>query len=329
MYHAELSPNRVLERVASPHPFADQEQHGQSEVALENNEEHMLLEDLRNRMLHGRGLEGKKVEPVLASGSAGGRSDIARGLSSKSHSTLGYAIQEFFRVCFADLASHEIAIHEIAYERERTNDGLEPPDQFRLFRVDPRSIQRRWWKFEERVQYSSQQDRSEYGLSKYIPIRGDRFLVAQLPKNLNRPLQKAREGVSGADSHEVLTAFPSWERPEIRESGAYSLDEHTATREAVIARATRKIGWTGRGTFNEDASGHYLLRRRVQFERYVAALRLFLVEHLNHALEKAGSVIGIDAEVKLENAPEPSDYDEVERALEEGTKPFREILPLL
>jgi len=289
----------------------------------------MLLDDLIKRVLHGRSLRGKEIEPTLNSASSGTRRSVAKGLSSEPHSTLEHAVREFFEECFSDLARHQIVIHEIAFERERSNNGLESPDQFRFFRVDPQSVHRKLWGFGERVQHSSPQDQSEFGLPKYIPIRGNRFLITRLPQNLNHPLQKAREGVHGADSHKILTTFPPWERSEIRQSGAYRLDEHTATRRAVVARATRIIGWTGRGTFNEDATGHYLLRRRIRFERYVAALRQFLVDHLNNALEKAGSVTGIDVEVELVNAPEPSDYDEVERKLEEGNKPFREILPFV
>jgi hypothetical protein len=47
---------------------------------------------------------------------------------------------------------------------------------------------------------------------------------------------------------------------------------------------------------------------------------------LNDVLERVGNTVGFKAEVKLQNAPQPGDFDEAKQALEEGTKPFREIM---
>lgn len=286
----------------------------------------MLLEDLRNGLFYSRGIGGGEIRLALHSNSNDVRSNIADALSRKSHTSFAHAARRFLQVCFGDLARYEIAIHEIAYERERNNGQHESPDQFQLIRVDPRSVQRGWWGFGKLVQKASQEDQYELGLPEYIPIQGNRFLVARLPDDLETPLKKALDGLRGTASHEVLSAFPPWEQPSVRQTGAYNFDEHTATRRAVIAGATRKIGWTGRGIFRENANGHYLIRRQIRFERYVAKLRRFLISHLNSALERVGSTVGFEAEVELQNAPQPSDYDEAKQALEEGTKSFREIM---
>lgn len=326
MYRIELNSNRVLERVASPNPSIRGMQDEGDVTASEGGETYMLLEDLRNGLFYRRGVDGGQIRPSLHSNSNNVRRDIAHGLSREPHASFAHAAQRFLQVCFGDLARHEIAIHEIAYERDRRNGQLESPDRFLLIRVDPRSVQQRWWGFGRLVQKASQEDRSEFGLPKYIPIQGDRFLIARLPDDLETPLQQALDGLRGTASHKVLSAFPPWERPSVRQSGAYSFEEHTATRRAVLAGATREIGWTGRNILSEDANSHYLVRRHIRFERYMAKLRRFLISHLNSALERVGITVGFDVEVELQNAPQPSDYDEAKRALEEGTKSFREIM---
>lgn len=329
MYTIDIGPNRVIDRVARPHSSIRKQYNDQNKSIFSNNELHMFEEDIRNRIHYGQGIEKKEIEVVLHSSSSTVDSSIARGLAPRRHSNysaLRHSLRDFLTTCFGDFFYHGIAIHEIAYEHERKKGQLEPPDQFRLIRVDPQSVRPRWWRFGKLVQRTSHEDQSELGLPKYIPIQGERFLIARLPNDLGTPLQQAVDGLNGTALHEVLSTFPLWEKPSVRQTGAYNFDEHTATRRAVIAGATREIGWIGRGELNEDANGHYLVRRQIRFERYVAKLRRFLISHLNNALERLGSTIGFDAEVELQNAPQPSDYDEAEQALEEGAKSLREIM---
>jgi len=327
MYHVELSPHRILERVASPRPFAEKGKPEHDALTVDHQETQMMVEDIRNRMIHGRGLDVNTVSLALKANSHDVQKTIAQGLSSQPHSTFRHAASKFLKTCFNDLAWHGVSIHEVAYERERKGSGLEPPDGFQLFRVDPASTYRRWWGLGQLVQESSPIDRSEYDLPKYIPIQGDRFTTYQLPDSVESPLRQAIEGLQGTASHEVLSSFPPWERSEVVQTGAYNLSEHDATRRAAIAAATKKVGWTGRGQFNQDVSGHYIMRRQLRFERYVATLRNALLGHFKEILSEVGRKIGFDAKVNVENTPQPSDFDRLEQELENGTRSFREILP--
>jgi hypothetical protein len=327
MYHVELSSNRILERVASPRPFAEKRKPEHDAITVDHQETQMMVEDIRNSMIHGRGIDGNTVSLVLKVNSHDVQKTIAQGLSSQPHPTFRYAASRFLKTCFNDLAWHGISIHEVAYERERKSSGLEPPDGFRLFRVDPVSTYRRWWGLGQLVQESSPIDRSEYDLPEYIPIRGGRFTTYQLPDSVEIPLRKAMEGLEGTASHEILSSFPPWERSEVVQTGAYKLSEHDATRRAAIAAATKRVGWTGRGQFNQDVSGHYIMRRRLRFERYVAVLRESLLEHLNVILNTVGNTLGFDAKAEFANAPSPEEFSKLSRELEKGERPFSEIMP--
>lgn len=326
MYHVELSSGRVLERTASPRPLLPDSNGGPLGGPLENHEASMLVDDIRLRLCYGRGLEGGEIEPSLKPDTPEARSVVAHALSSQPHSRAATAVKDFFETCWRDLAAYEVAVHEIAFERERKGNRLAPPDQFRLFRMDPRSIHERQGTL---FQKASTEDQSEFGLPEDIPVQGDRFAVLRLPDKLHHPLREALQGLRGTDAHEVLASFPPWEQPPVRRSGAYNFQDHVATRRAVIAGATREIGWDARGGFREDINSHYLVRREIRFGRHLATLRNLLTGHLNDALQKAGSTVGFQAEVQLQGAPDIGHYDAAERALNEGSKTFRDILSAL
>lgn len=326
MYHVDLSLDRVLERVASPRPSLPDSNGGRLGGSLENHEASMLVDDIRLRLCYGRGLEGSEIEPTLNPDTSKVRSVVAYALSSQLHRRAATAVKDFFEDCWRDLAAHEVAVHEIAFERERNDSGLAPPDQFRLFRMDPRSIHERQGTL---FQKASPEDQSEFGLPDDIPVEGDWFAVLRLPDELRGPLREALQRLRGTDAHEVLASFPPWEQPPVRRSGAYNFQDHVATRRAVIAGATREIGWNARDGFREDINSHYLVRREIRFGRYVAALRNLLTDHLNDTLRKASGAMGFQVEVELKGAPRTGHYDAAERALDEGSKTFRDILSAL
>lgn len=98
----------------------------------------------------------------------------------------------------------------------------------------------------------------------------------------------------------------------------YDFSELKAIEHRAVAAATRTIGWTARGAFQEACTGYYLMERYLRFASFKAALRGLCVTAINQILDRSCA----QAAVRLRGLPTREDVRERLRRLREGELDF-------
>ena len=293
-----------------------------------------FVPDIINGMSFSRGRDGKQVEYRLEGGGRSVEQAVAEAVARDDlfngrdrYPRVDDAVRDWMEDVWHDITMHGRAIHEIASLLLASPPNAAEPlaerfHGFALLRVNPREVGRRWGRWGRFVHHTSEVDQRERGLPRHVRLTDDRFAVFTLSGELGQTVREAVSGLRGRGVGSVLTVAP-WSHPELYALG-YTLSDHSAARDAVIARATRETGWFGRGQFSEHITGHYLVRRTIRQGRFTTRLRSEMLAHLNRILARQADRLGARVEIVVDNAFGVADYDEAERRLDSGKCTFRE-----
>ena len=291
-----------------------------------------FVEDLANGMAFAPTKSGDRVEYRQEEGDRELAARIAEAVAPDDlingrwrQGRVHDSVRDWMRQAWYDTARYGHAVHEVAPLVSRNSEGSSsPPLGVALFRVDPREVGHRWGRWGGRlVHRTSRIDQRERGLPPSVPLDGPRFAVYTAPDRLGKTLRDTVSGLRNPALGSVLTVAP-WSHPDLYRLG-YSIRDHNAVRDVLLAQATRETGWYGRGQFNEHATGHYMVRRRLRERRFTARLRDSFLAHLNAALNGSSRRLGGQARIVAPDTYAAADYDEAERMLDSGDHTFREV----
>jgi hypothetical protein len=99
---------------------------------------------------------------------------------------------------------------------------------------------------------------------------------------------------------------------------SYDFGKHMETEQILLARATKALGWTGRGLFVKEGLQPYVTMRSLQFALFQAHLRDMVHRGVQEALDKAGQVLDIRAELQISGVPSVADIMAATQELETG-----------
>ena len=209
---------------------------------------------------------------------------------------------------------------EFWYELVRPPAGMaDPTPPFVLARLPPGKITPLPWWF---IQHVPGPSRARAGRG-YIAIpRRDTWHVT-LPSELGTP-REHRTLVRFLGS----SLFPPELALEAMRPGAttgYDFTVHRQAHQALVAAATRRWGWTGRGIWSEESSQYFMDYRAIRFRRAQVLIRTHIINEVNTLLEREG----ITARIIVEGLTTTDMIDTMLSRLREGTATTDEALNLL
>ncbi len=284
---------------------------------------HMLIEDVSLRIMPIGGRsegpfsvsiapESEQVGQVIAAG-------ISRRGSSGSREYLARATSDFFRDCAQTIMAFGEAIYEIVY---LLDPEKEIAVSFELEFVQPRTVERRWGKL---VQYVPADVAAEREVSQYVELSPERVLMFRPPQYVWGTLERMMESL-GVLSAPGVPDFALGQAGEGRPKIPFDIEVYQRTQKLALARATREIGWNGRGLLQEPTSEYYSLHRELSFERFLINLRNEILSTLNEGLASAGHELSFSAQLVIEGLPTLGDVDAAQVALASGSRPFKDIM---
>lgn len=281
----------------------------------------MFLEDLHSRALpYGSGVDdGFNID--ISSSSKDVLNLINNALPSKGyrHGRLEESFREFVQMALWDLVRGELYL-AIEYFRS-PEDPSGRPVAFRIELLRREFVTKRWGKYRYLSQVGAKDDDRQSWSSE--PLNPNNLVVASLPRRLKRELHRTLRVMRAADQEtRVMTDFTTGEHG--KESGfdfgTFQLKSHD-----IVLRASKAIGWTGRGLLAEGLLDPAKAWRAIQFARLTVRLREIATQGLNDAVSRAGMMIGFDAELRLSKVLTEDHLDGLEKDLEAGTRPIAEM----
>lgn len=85
-----------------------------------------------------------------------------------------------------------------------------------------------------------------------------------------------------------------------------------------LAKITKPIGWTARGSFDTNITNTYTVTRIIDFMKVKAYIREHLLEVLNDILIDVGAKLGFTANIKIEGLLSPLEIDYLKTSYLEG-----------
>lgn len=114
-----------------------------------------------------------------------------------------------------------------------------------------------------------------------------------------------------------------------QQTKGYDFLVYRENQETFLAKITRHLGWTARGTFSERSLEFYQIYRYLKFEKTKAILREYILRKLNESLKIIENKIGCKARLQLEGIPSHRDYDHYIKQLIDGSLQFSEAVKLM
>lgn len=114
-----------------------------------------------------------------------------------------------------------------------------------------------------------------------------------------------------------------------QETKGYDFSIYRENQEIFLAKITKHLGWTARGTFSERSFEFYQIYRYLIFERTKAILREYVLNNLNKSLKIIGNKMEFKARIKLEGIPSHEDYDNYIKQLIDGSLQFSDAVKLM
>jgi hypothetical protein len=214
---------------------------------------------------------------------------------------LGEALEDFSQFCLHQVLQFGEAAYEIAYTDPDADDHWQA---FRLALVHP--YQRRFGRHRH-YKAAIQEFPGEW-----VTIPDDRIVVFRLePKELRNALKSAVNALNASSMN--------WAGGIIGLADAgIDIGEASRADAALLARATRNMGWNARFQYQKYATGPYLTLRDFRFALLEARLRGMVVRGVQEALDKTVPVLGVRSRLAVECHPTTAEIDSAMRELEAG-----------
>jgi hypothetical protein len=213
------------------------------------------------------------------------------------------AIRDFGEECIR----HMLMFGEAAYELVLCS----PDEVGRWRRFDLRLIHPYWRRLGRHYHYMAAVGEETEGRTVTLPPES--VIVFRL-----EPPARRREV---ADAVAVLRAASglTTAATELMMSGVgFDLTQHRRAEEAILARATRTIGWTGRDAYMHDALEPYRTIRELRFRLFQAELRTMVLSGVQEALNRAGRSLGFAATIHVSSLPDRQSIEDAIHLVERG-----------
>ena len=283
--------------------------------------EYMFLEDLRMRALpYGRGSdEGFRLdihpsdEKVL---------DLVRDALpalNYRHGRIDESFRDYTQIALPALAQGDLYL-EIEYFRD-PGDQAGRPVAFRIDLLRSELVAKRYGKYRYLVPSQSEVEENKRWSSE--PLDPKFLVVVSLPRRLRRELDRTLRVIRAAGQDlSVLLDFTNGVHGN---NSGFNFSTYQRRSHDIVLRASKSIGWAGRGTYTEDLLDPEKAWRAIQFARIVVRLREIAMQGLQEAIDRAGVEIGFTAELTLSKVVTLDHLDRLEGDLEAGTRPIGEI----
>lgn len=282
---------------------------------------YMLLEDLRLHALpYGHGTDDGFVVAVDPSSETVSALVLhALPVRGYRHWQLEAAFRDYMESALWFLAQGDMYL-EIEYFRSSENPNGSPV-AFRLDFLFPELVRRRFGMYRYSIPTRVDEE-DDVGWSSE-PLDPKCVVVVSLPRRLRRELDRTLQVIRAADQDlQVMSDFTTGRNGS--DSG-FDLGAYQRLSHDIVLRASRAIGWAGRGLFTDDLLDPERVWRALQFARFGIELRNIALHGLQEAIDRAGIEIGFQAELQLSKVLTVEDVDQLEADLFAGTRPIGEM----
>lgn len=294
MHHRrDLQPQRVL-GVVGPPPAGD-------EVST-NLYLHMFVEDTAQSLV-----PYDRCQAEAAPKTATREEDdlLAGALAARYYSPrdLTNAVRELARYVASDLLRDGVSLLEVVALQDEKGAA-------RAFALEPIPT----WAVKVRPSgtFSGESVESIAG----VRIPSDRIVLTLLPRPLRAPVLAIKR--AGAQRLSVMEDSRLMAR----------FSEIRGAETALLARATREVGWNVRGLLSEaNVSEYFTVERALRFQEYVIQIRTIALASINEGLRKGYELLQKPVrEVALSGLPTAEMIQSCREKLSTGGTPFLEIL---
>lgn len=283
--------------------------------------EYMFLEDIRMRALpYGRGSDdGFNIDIHPSNEKIMNLVRAAIPGRNYRHWRLDNSFRDYTQSALPALARGNLYL-EIEYFRD-PGDQAGRPVAFRIDLLRPELVAKRYGNYRYLVPTQAEIEENKRWSSE--PLDPKCLVVVSLPKQLRRELDRTLRVIRATDQEfSVLLDFTNGVHGN---NSGFNFDAYQRISHDIVLRASKSIGWAGRGTYTEDLLDPEKAWRAIQFARLVVRLRKIAMQGLQDAIDRAGGEIGFSAELKLSKVVTLDHLDRLERDLEDGTRPIGEI----
>ena len=98
--------------------------------------------------------------------------------------------------------------------------------------------------------------------------------------------------------------------------------------EETLARATRELGWNGRGIFQDRIADFHWAVRELRWRHFCIDLRDEVLSRLKDAFTRSGALLGAHPRLVVEGLPTPAKIHEAQNRLKAGGTRFDTLLEL-
>jgi len=237
------------------------------------------------------------------------------------------AICDFIDEAVHILAYYGKAYYEIIYFYDNGNKNN--IEGFKIERIHNDNIKDTFGFYWQFLPKKILKDREQY-LKRFIWLPKKDLLVLSIPKALGG-IRKFRRLLSELQwlSKCIIPEFAMKDMAVQKQTKGYDFSRYRENQEIFLAKITRHLGWTARGTFTERSLEFYQIYRYLKFEKSKAILREYVLNRLNESLEIVGNKMGFKARLQIEGIPSHRDYDNYIKKLIDGSLQFSEAVKLM
>lgn len=126
--------------------------------------------------------------------------------------------------------------------------------------------------------------------------------------------------------------FPEFAMKDIaqqKQTKGYDFLTYRKNQNTILVKITKHLGWTARGTFDDETLEFYQIYKLLKFEKTKAILREYILRELNKTFKIIGKKMGFNAKIKIEGIPLSQDFDKYLSQLKDGVLPFSDAVKLM
>lgn len=229
-------------------------------------------------------------------------------------------------VCgFIRYAAHVLATYgelncEIVYYFD--NHNKDKLIGFELSLIPPGVLKRFFWFYYYLSPKDEDSDQNRI-ISRIKRIDPSTVFILELPKKFGSPSSYRRNMLRLAKlGQNIVPDFAMEEMRVGNDKRIFDFSIYRRSYEEWVARTTKHLGWTARGTFREGTTEFFRLLRHLRFRKLQSKLRVHILNELNAVLQIIGKKIGFKASITMDELSEPTSYDEKMHNLQDGKLPF-------
>lgn len=282
-------------------------------------QEYMLLQDLRLHALpYGNGADdGFTVEVTSTNALAPELILNALPVHAYRHWRLTDALRDYVQTALWHLVLGDFVMETAFYHAPE--DEAAKPVAFQLDVLRPELIARRFGRRSYWTPITSD-DGTAWTKERLNP---NDLVVVSLPRQLRRDLERALPAIRATDQD--IRVMEKFTYGKFANDSGFDFKTYQRRTHDVVLRATRSIGWAGRGLLTEGFLDPMKVWRAIQFARFQIRLRNASLQGLQTAIDRAGETLGFEATIRLSGVLTDADLDQLEQDLRAGSRPIAEM----